>query len=86
MNQQQLYETVFGEKMEKETYKVVPHNMKGRVGGRGKKMEGGKPYCLKCGLVALNNEYSQWALKVGCLSELHPDNKRMRKRTKPENL
>lgn len=64
MNISQLFETVFGEKLKKESYKMVPHNFGGKVVG--------KSYCLKCGLIALNNPLSRWATEKGCLNELHP--------------
>ncbi|SOK58588.1 hypothetical protein [Yersinia phage fHe-Yen9-04] len=38
----------------------------------------GKQYCVKCGLIALNNGLSQWAIEKGCLNELHPSFKSTR--------
>lgn len=29
----------------------------------------GKAYCIKCGLVALNNEFSRWCIRKGCNHE-----------------
>lgn len=70
----QVYEQVFGERYQKERYKMEPHNY-----SSGRKA-GGKPVCSRCGLVALNNEFSRWSVGVGCLSELHPQYSRQRKR------
>ncbi|EBS4516411.1 hypothetical protein DQT32_03140 [Salmonella enterica subsp. enterica serovar Braenderup] len=35
----------------------------------------GKQYCVKCGLIVLNNGFSQWANEKGCMNELHPSYK-----------
>ena len=32
----------------------------------------GKTWCFSCGHVALNNEVSRWATKVGCYFREHP--------------
>ena len=48
-------------------YKFEPHNMKGKLCG--------KTYCLKCGLVALNNKISEWCIAKGCHAEDHPQYK-----------
>ncbi len=32
----------------------------------------GKSYCLNCGFVALNNDFSRWANDKGCKNNLHP--------------
>lgn len=66
-----LYKAVFGEELKRETYKHIPHNMKGRIAG--------KACCLNCGLIALNNEFSRWSIDKGCLSELHPSYKSKRR-------
>ncbi len=50
--------------MKKEDYKHEPHQF---VFSRAL----GKQYCVKCGLVALNNGFSQWATQKGCMNELH---------------
>lgn len=75
MQIEELYERLFGEKQRKESYKYEPHNFSGRVGG--------KQYCVKCGLVALNNPFSDWSIEKGCLSELHPQYKSKRNLTNP---
>ena len=31
-----------------------------------------KKYCQKCGLVALNNDFTSWAIKNGCNNSDHP--------------
>lgn len=38
----------------------------------------GKHYCVHCGLVALNNNLSNWCADKGCLNELHPNYKSVR--------
>lgn len=45
--------------MPKEEYKFEPHHFvpMSRVG---------KKVCTKCGLVALNNEATEWCIKRGC--------------------
>lgn len=54
-------------------YKMEPHSPKGLIVG--------KAYCVKCGLVYLNNDFTRWAIRVGCNNEEHPDYKRMRAKT-----
>lgn len=34
------------------------------------------PVCKKCGLVYLKNDFTQWAIRKGCLNEYHPEYKR----------
>jgi hypothetical protein len=58
-----------------ETYEMEPHNFKDGV------KVGGKVFCLHCGLIALNNPFTRWAIDKGCLANLHPDYQRMRKLT-----
>jgi hypothetical protein len=70
-----MYEEMFGEKYVKEKYKLEPHQFT--------ECAGGKQYCRKCGLVALNNEFTRWSIEKGCLSELHPQYKHKRKLTNP---
>jgi hypothetical protein len=36
--------------------------------------------CRKCGLVYLNNRFTQWAIQTGCDNEYHPQYEKMRKR------
>lgn len=31
----------------------------------------GKTYCVKCGLILLNNDFSKWASEKGCHNEYH---------------
>lgn len=41
---------------------------------------GGKQWCFSCGHVALNNNVSRWATKVGCYFREHPSFKRKLKK------
>ncbi|MDX1532628.1 MAG: hypothetical protein R3230_00310 [Nitrosopumilaceae archaeon] len=41
---------------------------------------GGKQYCWGCGLVALNNQASDWCVDKGCLYNIHPQYKSSMKR------
>lgn len=75
MNIDQLYEELFGEQRVKETYKFEGHSFKGQIAG--------KTYCVKCGLFALNNKFSEWAVDKGCLNSLHPSAKSKRQLTNP---
>lgn len=59
--------------MEKEEYKYEPHQF---VFCK----PAGKHYCVWCGLVALNNGFSDWATEKGCLNTLHPAYNSTRKR------
>lgn len=59
-----LYEQVFGEKYQKESYKYVAHSFNRTIVG--------KQYCSKCGLMALNNSFTRWAIDKGCMNYLHP--------------
>lgn len=38
----------------------------------------GKSYCVNCGFVALNNDFSRWANDKGCKNALHPSYKSVR--------
>lgn len=58
----------------KEPYKFEPHNPKGKIVG--------KDYCVKCGLLYLRNEFTQWAIKMGCNNEDHPQHAQIRKLAK----
>jgi len=40
----------------------------------------GKHYCVQCGLIALNNGFSDWATEKGCLNEIHPSYKSTKRR------
>ena len=35
-------------------------------------------HCKHCGLLYLNNKFTKWAIKKGCLNNYHKDYKRMR--------
>ena len=62
---------------EKEPYKMVGHQWSILKGV-------GKQYCVCCGLVRLNNRFTEWAIEKGCLNELHPQYQSARHRyTKP---
>lgn len=74
MNFKDGYREIFGEEYKQEAYKFVPHSFTRKAAG--------KQYCVKCGLVALNNEFTAWSIKMGCNSELHPQYKQKRKLTK----
>lgn len=64
MNHVQLYEKVFGERYVKEPYKFESHSFSKHVAG--------KQCCSKCGLLALNNDFTYWAIKMGCNNSDHP--------------
>jgi hypothetical protein len=49
---------------DKEQYKHEEHEFKFR--------QGGKLYCTHCGLFKLSNDFSTWAIRMGCLHKLHP--------------
>jgi hypothetical protein len=74
LNFRDSYRDFFGEEYVEEKYKFIPHNLKGRVCG--------KHYCVKCGLVALNNHFSRWSVDMGCNSEYHPQYKQISKTSK----
>ena len=38
--------------------------------------------CKYCGLIYLNNKFTKWCIKTGCMHELHNGYKLQRKRTK----
>lgn len=41
---------------------------------------GGKRWCFSCGHVALNNDISRWATKIGCDYRDHPSYKQRMKK------
>lgn len=47
-------------------YEFVPHQF-----SRGFTV-GGKAFCPRCGLIALNNEFTGWAISKGCNNADHP--------------
>ena len=65
------YREVFGEEFVQEKYKFKAHKFD--------KKAGGKSYCSCCGLVALNNDFTRWSIKMGCLSDLHPQYEQKRR-------
>jgi hypothetical protein len=72
MKMSQLVKEVFGEESPPQKYKMELHSMSGRINN--------KSYCSKCGLIALNNNFSRWSVDKGCNSELHPSYKSQRKK------
>lgn len=48
-----------------ETYKIEAHSFVSLK-------QVGRQYCRKCGLIAVNNELSQWAVRMGCNYSDHP--------------
>lgn len=45
-------------------YRFVAHTFDLRVGG--------KQYCTTCGLIGLNNDFTAWAIRMGCNHKDHP--------------
>lgn len=64
-NMKETYRAVFGEELKKEPYKMMAHSFKfnKRIG---------KQVCSTCGLVALRNAFTDWSVRMGCLSSDHP--------------
>lgn len=58
----------------KEAYKMEPHGPWIPLKGTG------KHYCLGCGLIDLNNDFTSWAIKKGCNNKEHPQYSSMRKK------
>jgi len=65
-----LYKEVFGEDLKSEPYKMEDHVFSYRICG--------KLVCQRCGLVALNNNFTRWSIRMGCRSEDHPNYKSQR--------
>jgi hypothetical protein len=63
--------------MDREPYKMEPHRFDTMIAG--------KQMCSRCGLMRLNNKFTDWAVKKGCNNDDHPDYARMRKLTNPFN-
>lgn len=63
--------------MSKESFSLVPHKFEGRIAG--------KSYCISCGLLNLNNDFSRWAVEKGCDNMLHSQYQQKRKLTNPFN-
>lgn len=55
-----------------EKYTMISHSWKRLVAG--------KQVCNTCGLVALNNEFTRWAIDKGCDNHLHPEYERVKNR------
>lgn len=49
---------------QEEAYQMVAHEFKFR--------QGGKLYCTHCGMYKLNNEFTDWAIRMGCMHKQHP--------------
>lgn len=60
---------------DKERYEHEAHDFSLRVGG--------KQYCVKCGLVGLNNAFTDWAVRMGCNHRDHPSYANKRYDTSP---
>lgn len=50
--------------MKAEPYKNEAHSFDLRTAG--------KQVCSNCGLVALNNQFTAWAIRMGCRHKDHP--------------
>jgi len=74
MNYAQNYKSLFGENLKRETYKLENHSFefKSRIG---------KSVCTRYGLVYLKNEFTEWSVRMGCNSNLHPSYEQKRKLT-----
>lgn len=66
------FKIVFGEDLQRETYQMKGHSFGKSIGG--------KPYCMSCGFIALNNDLSRWYSEKGCYADLHPQYKSTLKR------
>jgi hypothetical protein len=58
-----------------EEYKYEAHNFSLRVGG--------KQWCVKCGLVGLRNDFTDWAVRTGCNYKDHSSYANKRYSTSP---
>jgi hypothetical protein len=77
LSQKEINEFVNSAGKTKEPYKMVGHTWKPLK-------HVGKSYCTRCGIVALNNEFTQWCIDRGCNHEDHPQYENARSRlTKP---
>lgn len=70
----ELYKHIFGQDHQSESYKLVGHQWEFNKGV-------GKQVCKGCGLLALRNDFTDWSVRMGCLSYLHPSYESIRKRT-----
>lgn len=73
MKSNDVYKALFGEEYKRESYKHEGHSFQfmSRIG---------KQVCSNCGLVMLRNKFTDWSIRMGCLSELHPEYANARKR------
>ena len=55
----------------KDEYKFDPHSPK-------KRKNISWPVCSKCGLIYLRNDFTDWAIKMGCNNNDHPNYERER--------
>jgi hypothetical protein len=53
-----------------EPFVMEPHNFSGKICHWS--------VCVKCGLIRLRNDFTQWAIRKGCNNEDHPDHARQR--------
>jgi hypothetical protein len=64
--------------MAKEPYKMEPH---------GPWVQGSyKTHCINCGLVRLNNDFTNWAIRMGCNNSDHPNYELQRRKSGAFNL
>ena len=66
------YKRIFGEEYVKEPYKFVSHSFTKTIVG--------KKYCSRCGLMALNNPFTEWAIDKGCNNSDHPNYQQQRRK------
>lgn len=66
------YKDIFGEDFKKESYKLINHSFEfnSRIG---------KSVCKSCGLIYLKNEFSEWSVRMGCMSSDHSSYESKRK-------
>ncbi len=69
----ETYREIFGEELKKEAYKMIGHSFK--LSSRA-----GKSICSNCGLVSLRNDFTDWSVRMGCMSSDHPQYEAARKR------
>lgn len=77
LTQQEIQEFISGVGI-KESYKMKGHQWAVLKGG-------GKQYCKSCGLVALNNKFTDWCIDKGCNHTDHPQFQSTMKRLTRDN-
>ena len=77
MNKQEMYDFMNSIK-QKTPYEMVGHSFVPLK-------HVGKQYCYRCGLVALNNDFTQWCVRMGCNHEDNPQYKNMRSKLTKQN-